>query len=320
VIIRLEVEITQIMAAPRDFRGVVIDQHLDRIFQSVLGGEAYDLDALLARLSGYQADAERMEDVYVRARVHSVRGTILLTRFRLAEAEEDYHCAMAYYAAAGSERTIGMESNLALLRLQRGDYHGAVAMFDALIASVPPDSPRRSDVSLNAALALLPLFRWDEALEILLPTLEDYGEKIAMLRGHLHDGTYILEQRAALGMAQLGAGLTTDAIDSARLAVEFTRHVQTDYARGLAFCLLLRLACEGQVAETPDALLSHLDAIAQPTTDLYTFCLLRDEARYYTWRGITPDVAAWLVERARAIADAHASAELHASIDAALAV
>jgi tetratricopeptide (TPR) repeat protein len=305
------------MTAPRDFRGAIIDQHLDRIFQEVIEGKAAVTAEVLEQLARYQHEAERLEDVYVQGRVHGVRGTLLLTRFRLAEAEDNYRQALRLYTQAGSERVIGMESNLALLCLQRGNYQDAAAMFSALLNSMPPNVPRRSDVSLNAALALLPLFRWQDALDVLLPTLEDYGEKIVMLRAHVHDGIFIMEQRAALGMAQMGTGHISASIDSARLAVDFTRQIHMPYARGLAFSLMLRLAADGHVTDDADALCAHLDAIAQPPADLYIFCLLRDEGRYYAWHD-NPALAQWFIERTRAIADAHASQELHASIDAAL--
>jgi tetratricopeptide (TPR) repeat protein len=309
------------MNAPRDIRGIIVEQQLDRIFEAVIVSDVPDVDDLFRQLDHFQASAERIDENYLRACAYSVRATaLLLTQFRLGEAEAEYQRALTCYSAAGSERAIGMEANLALVRLHRADYSGAADWFEALLEQLPPESPRHSDLSLNTALSLLPLFRWDEALKLLLPLLEHYGEKLATMRNYGHGDTLIIEHRVALGMAQLGAGLVQQAIDSARLAMEFIVHIHSRYTHALALCLMLRMVLSRHIHEDQSRLLSQLARITQPTADLYTFCLLRDEARYYTWRGIAPDVVAWLVKRARAIADAHASRELHASIDLALTV
>jgi len=304
-------------AALRDFRSIVIEQHLEKMFQAIVTAKSIDRAAYQAKFDKFAADATKLNDTFLQARVYSVRGTFHLTISELAEAKRCYVEARACYLAAGAiDRVIGMESNLGLMEMQRGNYAESIVIFRDSLSRLDPDDPNSkfsiSNIAINLSMALMACNEYGEALHWLEQTLLNYGETLEFLRTRVDDGVYIIEQRVLLGMAQLGVGLVSEAIDSVRLARDFIRHIDMSYARLLSLVLLLRLTAGGHLKGAIDELLTQIDSEIVPPAHLYVFATLREEGRYYAQHGKL-DLARWFGERALAESTSLHSDELIAT-------
>lgn len=313
--------------APREFRSIAIDQHLTKMFGSIVSGNRIDRADLLAKLDKYGADAAKFGDVYVQGRVQSVRGTVYLTASDLAMAAQCYQDARALFAQENCrDQIFGMDNNLGLLQAQRGNYAAALDRFyDCLSSLADDDDPNRSSkesmVRINLGMTLLWQFDFAKALATLESSLSDYANVLDYVREHSSDAAFVVEQRVFLGMAQLGIGNHDEALSSASLAMEFAEQTNTVYTRLLALALVVRLSgiVTVHLHGVTDVLEQMDSVLATGAADLNNFCLLREESRFHAALG-RPETARWYGERALAMSGVLGNAELRATAEEALSM
>lgn len=306
----------------RDFRSIVIEQHLNKLFNTITGTPDFDAAMVEQKLQKHEADAIALGDIFLQGMVSSMRGVMYSFGGDFANATTFYERARDLYAQVDSDRALGMDDNLGLMAFERGRYEEAIAIYRDLQAKLKAADAvqmhRLAFTSINMSTVLLALSQHDEALALLNSTLEDYSNLLEYMRKHSNDGIFIVEQRVLIGMAQLGTGAVADAINSARLAADFLRHITAYHAVLLSTTLLVRLASAGHIPDPVQPLLDRLDADRPVRTDVTNFARLREEALHYA-RHNAPGLARWFGKRALADAKALNSDELIATAEAALA-